>query len=926
MKRVLYIFGGLVAIVAIALSVVPYLIPSSVYRSQIEKQAETALGRDVDLQGDARLSIIPSISARVGGVTVANPEGFSTVNMIEAGELRARVKFLPLLTGRVEIAEISLVDANVSFERLPDGRANWVFSDDPSDAGDTGSSSGSVDAGIDRARLVNSSLSFIDAMTGSDYRFTDLNARASMQALDKSLSFVGDGVLNGETFELDIDLNSISAITTGQSASADLTLKTSLGQIAYDGSFLLAGTPRLDGSFDVTSERVTDILELAGLDVGVNLSPLGDLSAKGRVSGTFDALKLQLESARQSSDLMEATYSGSLDLSSTAPLDGKFTLETNNFAAAMSAFEVDMPIALAPIGSLNVAGSIKGSFTAPNIVFERFNQSSDLMDTDYTGAILIGSDFSLDGKLNTKISDAGRLLTQMGIDGGPVSALEKLEFSGGLSGPISALSVTNADLTHNGALLQLDYNGDLSLGERGRIGGSLSASSENLRGLLEAADVDLAPGETLKSFSVKGALSGQPANFSLNDLTLELDDVSGTGQAGLNISGAVPRFTADLNMPALDLTPFLGEPRAQTTTSAQTNGWSKTPLALESLRAVNADIKLKTPDLQIGKTSLKDADVTATLSGGDLDADIVSVNAFGGQWNGKLGLDASQPKSVLSIDMRGKNVAMQSVMSTFANLSSVSGTGNMNFSATSTGDSLDALVRGLNGKLTTGLSDGAVKGFNLAQIVRSLDSIQSALASGSLGFALSPEAQTDFTQFDSAFTITNGVANIDLMKAINPAVLLDGKGQINLANQSIDISITPSVDTRGAGELDMLKLNGEPFALPFRISGNWLSPSVSIDNAAIAQQLRQRAVGEIGGRISDELGGDLGGIVEGVWGGTKPRTPADDEAPSDTEEEENKGESDPEPNPDPEPEPETVEDALENLAEDALKDLFKRED
>ena len=919
MKRLVYIFGALVVLLAIVIGVVPYLIPSSVYRAQVESQAEAALGRDVALTGDARLSIIPSISARVGGVTVANPEGFMAENMIEAGELRARVKFFPLLSGRVEIAEISLVDANVSLERLQNGSANWDFSGDaPQETPETESSSG-LDAGVDRARLVNSSLSFTDAVTGSNYALSQLNAKATMQALDKPLSFSGDGVLNGREFDLDLDLTSIAALTAGETTTADLTLKTDLGEVSFDGSFLLADLPSLDGKFDVSSGRLTDIMNLAGMDLGVDFSTLGNVTAAGQISGTVDALKFDLERANQKSNLMESSYAGTLDLSSPTPLDGKFSLKTKNIADVISTLGLDLPIALAPIGALDMAGSINGPFTAPNITFDRFSQSSDLMDTDYSGAILIGDEFGFDGKLTSSIADAGLLFTQMGIDGGPVSALEKIQFSGGLNGPLSALAVQGAELSHNGALLELDYKGDLRLGANGNLSGALSASSKDLRGLLAAMEIELAPGETLKSFDVKGALAGKPTSFAVSGLELQLDDVTGTGSAGLDATGAVPRLSADLQMSSLDLTPFLGEGSAETPSAAQ-SGWSKTPLALEGLRAVDADIKLKTGELRIDKVELKDADVAATLTSGDLEAKINGVNAFGGNWIGDLQLDASQSSPTLAIDMSGTNVAMQSVMSTFANLSSVSGVGNMTFKARSTGNSLDALVRGLNGELKTDLADGAVRGFNIAQIVRSLESIQTALTSGSLGFALSPEAQTDFTQFDSALTITNGVANIDILRALNPAVLLDGKGQIDLANQTVDISITPSVDTRGVGELDMLKLNGEPFPLPFRISGNWLAPSVSVDNAAIAQQLRQRAVGEIGGRISDELGGDLGGIVDGVFG----RTPAKDDPEKEEEaaETEPKPETEPVSEPEPEPEPETIDDALEDLAEDALKDLF----
>ena len=109
----------------------------------------------------------------------------------------------------------------------------------------------------------------------------------------------------------------------------------------------------------------------------------------------------------------------------------------------------------------------------------------------------------------------------------------------------------------------------------------------------------------------------------------------------------------------------------------------------------------------------------------------------------------------------------------------------------------------------------------------------------------------------------------------------------------------------------MLKLNGEPFALPFRISGNWLAPSISIDNAAVTRQLQQRAVGEIGSRITNELGGDLGGLVNDVLGGSG--TPSKNETDDD---------SAAAPQTEPEPEAETLEDAVEDLAKDALGDLF----
>ena len=59
MKRILIIVSAIVVILAIAVITLPFLIPSSVYKAQIEKAATTALGREVTLLGEAKLSYFP---------------------------------------------------------------------------------------------------------------------------------------------------------------------------------------------------------------------------------------------------------------------------------------------------------------------------------------------------------------------------------------------------------------------------------------------------------------------------------------------------------------------------------------------------------------------------------------------------------------------------------------------------------------------------------------------------------------------------------------------------------------------------------------------------------------------------------------------------------------------------------------------------
>ncbi len=182
MKRTILILAGIFGLLLVAALTIPFFVPKSVYKTQIEKAATSALNREVLLTGDVSVSVFPRISASVGGVTVANPDGFSAPNMIEAGELRGSVKWMPLLSRRVEVQELAFVDANVQLEKLADGRTNWDFgtaeTEQPASTGD----GASVNASIAKASLKNASLTYRDDEAGTEYVLKDLNLDAPCKA------------------------------------------------------------------------------------------------------------------------------------------------------------------------------------------------------------------------------------------------------------------------------------------------------------------------------------------------------------------------------------------------------------------------------------------------------------------------------------------------------------------------------------------------------------------------------------------------------------------------------------------------------------------------------------------------------------------------------------------------------------------------
>ena len=738
MKRVLLIVSGIAALLIIAAFSVPFFIPKSVYKNQIENAATNALQRDVTLAGDVKISVFPRISASVEQVSVANPDGFATPNMIEAGALRGSVKWMPLLSRRVDVQEIAFVDADVFLQRKADGNTNWEFASSKEASPPPEGTNGSFDAGIESAILKNASLIFQDDQSGETYKLSELDLEASLRGMDQPLSATASGRFQEQAFTVDIWLDAPEALTRNLPAQAQLDLASDLANIKYDGSVQLGDAPSLNGTFETV---VADL------------------------------------------------------------------------AALTQQFELDVP-ARSALGRLQVAGKASGALDSP--------------------------------------------------------------------------SLTELKLTHDSDLLSASYEGSVSLNGDGTVAGTLSIASDRMRDLLSAAAIELAPGDTLQTFAVSGTANGTFKSVMVNNLNLSLDALRGTGQAGIDVSATTPRIIGDLSVPALDLTPFMGEPDPEKTNQG-IQPWSDETLELSGLKSVNANLSLEVGSLTIGDVELTDAVMDVDLTDGLLTADLSQFKAFSGLWLGKLTVDARPATPKVGFDMQGQNVAVANLLGTLAGFNSLTGTGQFKVSAQSSGTSIDAIMQAIDGEVSTSLSDGVVKGLNVAALVRSASSLKQAIATGSIqelnfGEALSQNAETDFSSFNTVLKVNDGVANVDVMKLLSPILGVDGTGQINLAAQSMDLRLATSVDKSAQGQGSVVQLNGIP--VPIRISGAWTNPKVTPDLSGVSSAFKA----ELGSRVLEELGvsnsagsGSTEDVIGGLLGIKKPAPEAPtDDAPAET--------------------------------------------
>jgi AsmA protein len=122
MKIVLGLLIAVALVVGVILAL-PFLIDLNKYQDQYKPLIEDALNRKVQLQ-DIRLTIWPRIGARVAGVVVMDDPAFGSSPFTSLTSLDVGVKLMPLLSGKVEVEEITLRNPVITVIKNKNGVLN----------------------------------------------------------------------------------------------------------------------------------------------------------------------------------------------------------------------------------------------------------------------------------------------------------------------------------------------------------------------------------------------------------------------------------------------------------------------------------------------------------------------------------------------------------------------------------------------------------------------------------------------------------------------------------------------------------------------------------------------------------------------------------------------------------------------------------
>jgi AsmA protein len=117
--------GAIIVLIAVALMAVWWLVNPNDYKARIADSVKESTGRELVLKGDIKLSVFPWIALELGPASLGNPPGFDAEPFLAFNHAAVRVKLLPLLAKRLEIARIELDGFDLRLRKNAQGTGNW---------------------------------------------------------------------------------------------------------------------------------------------------------------------------------------------------------------------------------------------------------------------------------------------------------------------------------------------------------------------------------------------------------------------------------------------------------------------------------------------------------------------------------------------------------------------------------------------------------------------------------------------------------------------------------------------------------------------------------------------------------------------------------------------------------------------------------
>jgi len=328
----------------------------------------------------------------------------------------------------------------------------------------------------------------------------------------------------------------------------------------------------------------------------------------------------------------------------------------------------------------------------------------------------------------------------------------------------------------------------------------------------------------IKDIDLQTQVKGDLAGIQLEPLTLKIGGSDLSGAISLALAGERPAIKGKLASKRLDVAALLPPASEQPAVPAPkaekaTRVFPTDPLALDGMKAIDAEIEYRGEEVVVPAITLKPMAVFLQLKGGRLNVEPLEVGVAGSTILVKAKVDGAASPARIALDVKSKDLDMQKLLAEMGVTDLLEGTADVDVEVAGSGASVADIMASLNGHSLILMGEGRAKTAAFDALIGGVSQIVGSLFS----------EKSEWTVVEciaSNFDIKQGLATSKGLLFDTEYASVIGEGTVNLGSEQLDMKITPKPKSA--------TLN---VSVPIKVQGTFLEPSFKPDELATVGKL-----------------------------------------------------------------------------------------
>ena len=258
-KRLGFAAAVVVAAAVAALAILPWLLPAEAVRKAVQAEIRAVTGLDPVLRGEASVSLFPASAVNFDDVMLGANTGAPALT---AEHVVARLRFFPLLIGRIEIADLSLIRPTIAIIFNDDRSSNW--SDHIETLARNLKSGPDRPASFSEIRITDGTVILRDEAYKVLESISNVEMALAWPSISRSFAATGRFAWHDEPIDATVSLTDFAAALLGERSGLKLRLAGAPLKLAFDGYISHRPTLKMEGTLAAYAVSIRDALRWAG--------------------------------------------------------------------------------------------------------------------------------------------------------------------------------------------------------------------------------------------------------------------------------------------------------------------------------------------------------------------------------------------------------------------------------------------------------------------------------------------------------------------------------------------------------------------------------------------------------------------------------------------------------------------------------------